>query len=102
MPTRSLPPYRITATLAALWLSACGGGGDGTALTASMQQAPMAAALQPMAATTASATTAAPTYSWTLAFSTPRIWHSMSTNTDGSVIVAGEAGGPIRVSRDGG
>lgn len=99
MPTRSLPPYRITATLAALFLSACGGG-DGTSLTASMPQAPMAAALQPM--TLATANTTAPSYDWSLAFSTPRIWHSMSTNTDGTLIVAGEAGGPIHVSRDGG
>jgi hypothetical protein len=41
-------------------------------------------------------------YSWTLADATPRIWHSMSANATGDVIVAGEAGGRLHASRDGG
>lgn len=32
----------------------------------------------------------------------PRVWHSLSTDAAGDVIAAGEAGGTIHVSRDGG
>jgi photosystem II stability/assembly factor-like uncharacterized protein len=90
MPARA--DYRITAALAALWLSACGGG-DGTVPHAAVS--PLIAALSPMASAVAS-------YTWRVADSTPRIWHSMSSNPDGTVIVAGEAGGLLRTSHDGG
>jgi hypothetical protein len=90
MPVRA--DYRITAALAALWLTACGGG-DGVQPHEAVS--PMFAAMSPMASAVAS-------YSWRLADATPRIWHSMSTNADGTVIVAGEGGGLLHTSHDGG
>jgi hypothetical protein len=41
-------------------------------------------------------------YTWGVADATPRVWHSLSMNATGSVIVAGEAGGALHVSHDGG
>jgi hypothetical protein len=81
---------RITIALAALWLSACGGG-EGPA-----------APLRPTVAALASTASPSATSTWTVADATPRIWHSISMNPAGGVIVAGEAGGRLHVSRDGG
>jgi photosystem II stability/assembly factor-like uncharacterized protein len=45
----------------------------------------------------------APGTNWTQAFPTPQVWHWVSTNSTGQVIVAGEApSGLIRTSSDGG
>lgn len=43
-----------------------------------------------------------PNYAWSVAHAEPHIWHSMSCNASCDVLVAGEAGGQLHVSRDGG
>ena len=90
------PPFRLSALFALTVLTACGGGGDPAVTSGTTTLLAMSAAVQPMAAPVAGS------YSWTLADPTRRIWHSMSANPTGDVIVAGEAGGQMHVSRDGG
>ncbi|HEY1231286.1 MAG TPA: sialidase family protein, partial [Ramlibacter sp.] len=97
---QTIPPsrLRVTAAIAALWLSACGGGGDDGALPITAAPAP-GAAVQ----TASIAATVAPALTWTLAEPTPRVWHSLSTNATGDILVAGEApAGQVHVSSDGG
>jgi hypothetical protein len=90
------PALPLTAALAALWLTACGGGGEADG-PVGVAPNPIVAAMAPMAATLNSSS-----YAWTVADATPRIWHSMSMNPAGDVIAVGEAGGTMHVSHDGG
>src|SRR4051812_36451407 len=91
----SAPPFRLGVLFALTVLAACGGGGDPGDPAAQGALLPMAAAVQPAAAAAAPSSS----YAWTLADSRARIWHSMSASPSGDVIVAGEAGGQMHVSR---
>jgi hypothetical protein len=95
----------VTAAIAAMWLTACGGGGgDDVAAAPSPAPAPAAGgggnppAPAPSAPLGTSFTAAAPA----------DVWHSLSSSTDGQVMVAGQADlratdtSPLFVSRDGG
>jgi photosystem II stability/assembly factor-like uncharacterized protein len=90
---------RLTATLAALWLSACGGGDP--AAPATTAPTPISAAVNVLTASIQA--TVAPALAWTQAYPTPQVWQSLSSSADGEVIVAGEAPtGLVHVSADGG
>ncbi len=100
----------VTAAIAAMWLTACGGGGGGDDVAAAPSPAPAPApgvgsggnppAPAPVAALGTSFTATGPS----------DVWHSLSSSTDGQVVVAGQADlrtgptdtSPLFVSRDGG
>src|SRR5690242_15498820 len=95
-----LPPstLRLSAALAALWLSACGGGGGDLGPLPGSAPEPASGAL-----VASSLASVAPALLWTTADPTPRIWHSLSSDPSGTILVAGEApSGRVHVSRDGG
>ena len=85
----------LTGTLAALWLSGCGGGDGG---------GPISEAPPPMGllASAAPQVRAAAVPTWNVAYPNPQIWHSLSSNSTGDVLAAGTAGGAILVSSDAG
>ena len=100
---RSHPPsaLRVTAAVAALWLSACGGGGGDPGAPATSAPTPVTAAFNMVSA--AIQATVAPSLVWTQSYPTPQVWHSIASNASGDVIVAGEAPtGLVHVSADGG
>jgi hypothetical protein len=94
----------VTAAIAAMWLTACGGGGGDD----------VAAAPEPPAQGGGGANPPAPApaaplgTSFTASVPTADVWHSLSSSTDGQVMVAGQADlrgtdtSPLFVSRDGG
>lgn len=96
----------VTAAIAAMWLTACGGGGgDGDVAAAPNPPAQGGSGNPPAPAPAPSAPMGA---SFT-ATGVSDVWHSLSSSTDGNVMVAGQAdlrGGsdtsPLFVSRDGG
>jgi len=96
----------VTAAIAAMWLTACGGGGgDGDVAAAPNPPAQGGSGNPPAPAPAPSAPMGA---SFT-ATGAADVWHSLSSSTDGNVMVAGQAdlrGGsdtsPLFVSRDGG
>lgn len=90
--TRPSATRMAISALMALTLAACGGGGGGDAPVAQAVSAP-APALAP-----------APTIgqNWSARL-TPKIWHSLSSDLSGQVLLAGEAaGGRLNASSDGG
>jgi hypothetical protein len=88
----SVSGRHVTVAFSALWLSACGGGGRGGDSTATALSTPPPPPPPPPT-----------TVAWTLAVATPRVWHSLSSDASGTVLVAGEApNGLIWVSADGG
>ena len=90
MPESWRRPAWFATACALLYLGGCGGGADPSSVTA---------VVAPLHAAQAGAD---PGVTWNLAIAAPRIWHSLSMNPAGDVIVAGEAGGPLHVSSDGG
>jgi len=94
----------VTAAIAAMWLTACGGGGGDD-----VAQAPSPAPAPPAGGTPAPAPSAPLGASFTATNAPSDVWHSLSSSTDGSVMVAGQADlraapatSPLFVSTDGG
>jgi hypothetical protein len=94
----------VTAAIAAMWLTACGGGG-GDDVAAAPTPPPAAGGGNPPAP--APSTPPLGT-SFTATSNTADVWHSLSSSTDGQVMVAGQADlratdtSPLFISRDGG
>jgi len=110
----------VTAALAALWLTACGGGGGGDSPAVAPAPAPIAggpAAPAPAPAPAPGTGTPAPAPAPTPAApavgssysvpaslaATPKVYHWVSSDATGQVLLAGEApAGSLSVSTDGG
>ena len=110
----------VTAALAALWLTACGGGGGGDSPAVAPAPAPIAGgpaapapaptpaspAPAPGAGTPAPAPAPAIGSSFSVPASlaaTPKVYHWLSSDAAGQVLLAGEAsGGSLDLSTDGG
>ncbi|WP_205960466.1 sialidase family protein [Ramlibacter henchirensis] len=82
----------VTATVAALWLTACGGGGGGDPAPAPANP-PAAGGAPAPAPGPAPAPAPAPALGTSFAATgASDVWHSLSSSDDGQVMVAGQAG----------
>ena len=97
----------LTAAIAAMWLTACGGGG-GDDVAAAPSPAPAPPSGGGGGNPPAPAPSAPLGASFTAANAPTDVWHSLSSSTDGQVMVAGQADlrgtdtSPLFISRDGG
>lgn len=97
----------VTAALAALWLTACGGGGGSdspVAVNPPPAPAPNAPAPAPTPAPTPATVAIGTSFSVPASLAaTPKVYHWVSSDAAGQVLLAGEApSGTLSVSTDGG